>query len=440
MPRRLAFFFLVPLAFLAGLGLRYIRVIPATGDEVEYLLLAQSLWREHDIDVQDNFARGDHLEYSHPIGRMPYGTWRADGRPATTHSLGLPLLLAPLYAGGGRVACVLLMAIVAAALAAATWRYAADLTADREAALLAWLLCIGPPVFFYGFHLYTETLSAILTLGAFVALTRTPGIVASALAGFAVALLPWVHVKMIPAAAVLGLMGLFRLRGKERLAFLAPIALSVAGYAWHHERVYGNPTPLSLYGSKLPRQVKRSEPWVNLPGLLLDGRFGLLPLAPGFLLGAAGASSLWRRLGSARLWGAAVVAAMFGPLLFWQSWWAGHCPPARFFVPLVPFLAVAAACRVADSRLALARWRWGFAAWGLCLALYTSARPEARLLLPDRYELAPVFEAWRFGVSLNDVLPRLTPEIATPGRTAAWAVVVVLLLVLDARWRRKMAA
>lgn len=426
-------FFLLPLLFLLGLGLRYIRSVPATGDEVEYLLLAQSLWREHDLDLGDNFARGDHLEYTHGLPEMPYGTWRADGRPISTHSVGLPLLLAPVYALGGRAACVVLMALCAAALAALVHRQALRFTDDHDGTLLAWLVTAGPPVFFYGFHVYTEVPSALLAFLAFALLLRSPRVGGALIAGMAVGLLPWLHVKMIPAAVVLGLMGLVRLRGPARAAFLAVMAVFAAGYGLHHYRVFGDPSPLSLYGSKVPRKVQRSSPWLSLPGLLLDGAFGLLPLAPAFVLGLAGLGSYWRRLGEARWWGAALFAALLLPLLFWRTWWAGFCPPARFVVPLVPFLAVGAACRVADSRRGLARWRWGLAAWGIALALYMSARPERRLMLPDRAGPAPVFEALRAGVSLNDVLPRLTPGAMTPIRAVAWSLFLVAILVADRR-------
>jgi hypothetical protein len=426
--------FLLPLAFILGLGLSYVRAVPASGDEVEYLLLAQSLWREHDLDLADNFKRGDHLEYTHDLREMPYGTWRADGRPISTHSVGLPLLLAPFYAAGGRAACVVLMALCAEALMALVYRFALEMTGDADAALTAWLLAASPPLFFYGFHIYTEAPSALLVFAAFLLLRRPGGMARAVLAAACVGALPLLHVKMIPAMAVLALMGLARLRGRERFAFGCIVAGFLAAYALHHYRVFGDPSPLSLYGSKVPRKIQRSSPWLSLPGLFLDGAFGLLPIAPAFLLGLAGAASWWRRRGAARYWAAALVVALVLPVLLWRTWWAGFCPPARFLVPLVPFLAIAAACRVAEWKGGFARFRYLLLGWGLALALYMSARPDARLLLPDRAGPAPIWEALSFGgVSLNAVLPRLTPQALTPGRAVFWSLVVIVILLLDAR-------
>lgn len=427
--------FLLPLVFILGFGLRYVRAVPASGDEVEYLLLAQSLWREHDLDLADNFRRGDHLEYTHDLREMPYGTWRADGRPISTHSVGLPLLLAPFYAAGGRAACVVLMAVCAAALIALVHRFALELTGDADAALTAWLLAASPPLFFYGFHVYTESPSALLVFGGFLLLLHPRGMARAVLAAACVGALPLLHVKMIPAMAVLAVMGLARLRGRERIAFGCVVGAFLAAYALHHYRVFGDPSPLSLYGSKVPRKIQRSSPWLSLPGLLLDGAFGLLPIAPAFILGLAGAASWWHRLGAARFWAATLAVSLVLPVLLWRTWWAGFCPPARFLVPLVPFLAIAAACRVAEWRGGLARCRYLLLAWGLALALYMSARPDARLLLADRAGPAPIWDALSIGgASLNDILPRLTQPALTPGRAVFWSLVVIGILMLDA-WR-----
>ena len=49
------------------------------GDEPHYLVLAQSLWRDHDFKIENNHARGDTLEYY----RMPLQPhYLARGRPA----------------------------------------------------------------------------------------------------------------------------------------------------------------------------------------------------------------------------------------------------------------------------------------------------------------------------------------------------------------------
>lgn len=432
--------FALPAALYATCGLHYVAGIQATGDEVEYLLLAQSLWAEHDLDVQDNFARGQHLEYTAGLDAAPFGTYRQDGRPISTHSPGLPLLLAPIYALGGRRACVLAMALVAAWLVTQVYALAQRLTGDPEAALLAWLAASGPPVFFYSFHLYTEVPCAALLLFALRVLllgaAATPA--RAVLAGLAVMALPWLHVKMIPAAAVLGLLGLAQLRGRARWAFAGAAGALLAAYCWHYWRIFGDPTPLALYGSRVPKKIKRADPSEALPGLLFDSSFGLLPNAPVFLLAGAGLLALRRRWNPTLAALTAVALAVLLPLVVWQTWWAGHCPPARFLVPLVPWLALLAALRVANAPTGLALWRWPLAVGGLLLALFMALHPHEHLMLNDRANPTRVWEALAgTGVSLGRYLPLLVSGDAAAGHVAAlWIAVVVLLIVAD-RWAQK---
>jgi hypothetical protein len=474
--------FALSTALFVGAGLHYVRGIQATGDEVEYLMLTQSLWREHDLDLEDNFARGDHLEYTPGMGAMPFGTFRQDGRPISTHSPGLPFVLAPVYALGGRTACVVFLALLASWLALEVRALALRVTGDREAALLAWLACVGPPAFFYSFHVYTEIPTALGVALALRLLLASPGPWGAAGAALAVAALPWMHVKMIPAAAVLGVLALVRLRGRGRLAFVAVALLMAGAYAHHYWRVFGDPTPLALYGSRVPKKIKRADPREALPGLVFDSSYGLLPNAPVFVLSLAGLVALRRRRGAASSDAApdahgrapdtlrrgavpfasasgvagarthvtaltAVGLATLLPLIAWQTWWAGHCPPARFLVPLVPWLAVLAVARVAASCAGLVRWRWGLALGGLALGVFMSLHPHDHLMLNNPSEPTHVWEALAGSpepgvqpgttASLGRYLPRLISGAAADVRVAVvWGLALLLLLALDALAQR----
>jgi hypothetical protein len=434
----------------ASVGWHYVRGIQASGDEVEYLMLAQSLWREHDLDLADQFERGDHLEYTPGMGAMPFGTFRADGRPVTTHSPGLPLLLAPAYALGGRAACVLLLAALAAWLALETWRLALVFTSNREAAALAWLMVSGPPAFFYSFHMYSEVPSALAAVMALRLLLTSPGVRGALAAALLTATLPWLHVKMIPAAAVLGLIALVRLRGRARVTFLVVASVFAAAYLGFYWQVYGAPTPLALYGSKLPKKVKRADPLEALIGMFLDGAYGLVPVAPVFVLGIAGAfalgyvPSLGREESSTRIERGlvpallALTAAELAPLLAWQTWWAGHCPPGRFLVPLVPLLALLAALKAHASPNGLTRWRGPLLGFGFALALFTSLPPGEHLLLNDHGEPPRAWELLGGQPDVSRYLPLLTGGEPSEMRVAlAWAALLALLLLLDAMARKR---
>lgn len=422
--------FLAGVAASVGAGLHYTGRLQASGDEPHYLLMAQSLWREGDLDLEDNLAREDWREYTPGPLRPHYGAPRADGRPFPGHSPGLPVLLAPFYAAGGRAACVALLGLLAAALASLVHAWARELGAGDAAALLAWAVAAGPPVLFYSFHVYGEVPSALAVMGALWLLRPGASAVAAAGAAALAGLLPFLHHKMMPVAAVLGLAALVRLRGRALAAFLAVAAAAAAGFLGYYQLIYGRPTPMAIYEGFSDHVA--AAPLRTLAGLFLDRTFGLLPHAPAYLLALAGVLA-WARWPWRATWPlAAAAAATLGPVLAWRMWWGGQCPPGRFLIPLLPVLALAAAARAEAGAHGLMRWRWGLVGAGAALALWAIARPPDLLLLnragrPDRLwaSLAGATPADRYLPSLAN------PEVVEPGVAMVWAALVVLLLVLD---------
>ncbi|HVR69430.1 MAG TPA: hypothetical protein VMT87_01185 [Vicinamibacteria bacterium] len=419
------------LAFLlyAAAGLWYTTRLRVSGDEPHYLLMAQSLWREGDLDLADNLAREDWREYTPgPVGTH-YGAPRRDGRPYPAHSPGLPVLLAPAYAIAGRPGTVVVLALAASLLAAVVRALAARLEVGTAGAWLAWAAAVGPPLFFYSFHVYTEAVSALLLYGTIALVAGAASAAGGGAAGLMAGVLPWLHVKMIAAAGVLGLVAARRLRGKALAAFAAAALLMAAGYLAYYQHVFGTPTPLAIYGGA-PAQMSGSPARAAL-GLLLDRSFGLLPHAPVFLVGLAGFIPMcrrWRETWPLLLAAAAVLA----PVLPWGMWWGGQSPAGRFLVPLVPVLAVAVALRVTESPRGLSRWAWPLAAIGFALALFATARPGDLLLLNRGDRPTRLWAALSGDVSFERYLPSLVGGSAGEWRVAAvWAAAILALLLLD---------
>jgi hypothetical protein len=436
-PRRIApsprLLFGVAWALLLVIGLSYILRLRVSGDEPHYLLMAQSLWREHDLDLRDNHAREDWREYTPGPITPHYGAPRADGRPYPAHSPGLALLLAPLYALGGRPLCVIALTLAAAGLSLEMWKAARRLTSDDEASLLAWSLALLPPVAFYAFEIYTEvpaSLALAVSLRLLLSGSGAAGAVGAALLASA---LPWLHLKMVPAALALAIVALVRLRGPARIAFLAVAAALGAGFLLYYRAIFGVASPLAIYGG-VPTDADGS-PLRSLAGLLLDRSFGLLPYAPFFLIALAGLGRLVRL----RAWEPLLVgAAVIVPVLPWRMWWGGQCPPARFLVPLVPVLALALAARVALSRTGLARWRWPLALLGVATTIGTTIRPGALLLLNRGDRPTRLWAALSGERPLGAYLPSLVSASPDEWRVAlVWLAALALLLGLDVAARRR---
>lgn len=429
-PRRL--FLVCALAFVC-LGLWYTSRLRVTGDEPHYLVMARSLWREGDLDLRNNYDREDwSADTPGPI-RPHYGAPRQDGRPFPAHSPGLPLLLALPDAAFGRRGCVVGLALLAAWLVVEVRALALRATGDATAAALAGVAAAGPPVVAYAFHLYTEVPSALAVALGLRLLEREASVRAAFLAALAASALPWLHVKMAPAAAALGLVGLVLLRGRARAVFAATAAGMAAVFLAYYLHVFGQATPLAIYGG-VPADASGS-PLAATFGLLLDRSFGLLPFAPAFLLALAGVPLLFHagRLRLASVWPALLVGlAILLPVLPWRMWWGGQCPPGRFLVPLVPMLAVVLALRATGPRRGLLRWRTALLTLGAGLVLLAAFEP-GRLLLISRANVAPrLWEALAGEASPAAYLPSLTRPDPAEGRvTALWVVALLVLLALD---------
>lgn len=437
-PRPAALFALSAAGFLA-LGLHYAARLQVSGDEPHYLLIAQSLWREGDLDLRDNLAREDFREYTPGPLAPHWGAPRPDGRPFPAHSPGLPLLLAPLYAFGGRRACIVAMALAAAALTLEVLALAERATGDRRAALFAWAVAAGPPLTFYAFQIYTEVPSALAAAVCLRILLGAPGAWEAAAAALAASALPWLHLKMIPAAAALGLLALHRLRGRRLVAFLAVAGAMAAGFLLYYYEIYGRATPLAVYGGFPPGEA--GSPLQAALGFLFDRSFGLVPHAPVWVLALAGLVPLGRRDTREVLPHALLSAAILAPVLMWRMWWGGQCAPGRFLVPLLPFLGVAVAASVAGPPRGLARWRLALLALGAALALFMVARPASLMLLNRGDRPTRVWAALSGEAPVARYLPSLVSGDAAEWRVAVvWALALGLLLVLDRAARHREAA
>jgi hypothetical protein len=429
-------------ALVAGVGLFYAGRLQAAGDEPHYLLMAQSLWNEGDLDLRDNYARQDYLDYNPGPLEPHYAAPRRDGRPYPAHSPGLSLALAPLYALGGRSLCVVALAL-AAALAAREAALLAAVLAGPRAALFARLTALGPPLFLYGFHVYTEA-PAALALAFALRRAVLGGSASSAIAAaLAAAALPWLHVKLGLAAVGVGVAAVIGLRGRPRLAFVGTAGPAVLVFVAYYLYVFGRPTPFAIYGG-VPADVLTSSPLAAALGLWLDRSFGLLPAAPVYLLLlalAAGGPRIAAADSDSRPAARRLILALAGlvlcvllPAVFWRMWWGGMCPPARFVVPAVPLLAAAVGALVAgEPARGLARWRWSLLGLSWALAAFMVARPVDRLLLNRGDRPTRVWDALAAGeATLGRYLPSLVSADAAEWRVAVmWLAMLGLLALLQ---------
>jgi hypothetical protein len=392
--------FPVAIAVYATVAARVESRVGPQGDEPQYLMVAESLLRDHDLDLRRDFEERRY-EAFHQGALEPH--FRVRGRHGeiySVHAVGLPLLLLPVYALAGYAGASLFMAVLAALLAREIREVIRTWTGDEGLAEgTAWAVALSPPLVHYAGLVFTEV-PAALAVAIGLRRVREPGGARSALAwGVALAFLPWLNVRYALFPAVLLAYFLSRRpRWRVALAAALPSVISAVSIVAYHFVLYGFLDPRRVYGRR--PEFSAATLAEGLPGLLLDQEFGLLVYAPLFALAVPGLARLcreaWRE-------GAAALALVLVTLLTagsWDMWRGGFNPPARFLLPIVPVLAVGVA-------VALRKGLWPGAAllvgWSLWTGLCGGWRPE--LVHRDRDVTAPLFRVFSGAEEWTRLLP-----------------------------------
>ncbi|MDP1569207.1 MAG: hypothetical protein Q8L86_04315 [Vicinamibacterales bacterium] len=347
------------------------------GDEPHYLVIAQSLWRDGDLKIENNHARGDYLEYYDRDLAPHYQTRGVDGEIYSIHPIGMPLVIAPVYAAGGYPLVVIFFVLVAATTMAWLWRVHTLWTGAAGAATFGWAAVAGSaPFLINAFGVYPEVLAGLAVATAFslsaLARSTTPRPVWTWLVvGAAIAVLPWLSTKYAPLSAALAAVALGRhwLSVDPRLAFrpvpgartastlvLVPYLLSLAAWFSFFQMFWGSPRPEASYAEA--GQLALSNLPVGVAGLLFDQEFGVLPVAPVFILAFAGLWTMARRGGEARrvaLEWLLVVGALVGTIGAFHHWWGGSSVVGRNLMSVLALLALPVAVQFGATPAGSAR-------------------------------------------------------------------------------------
>jgi hypothetical protein len=331
-------------AYLAGAWLVFPQ-LPA-GDEPHYLVVTQSLLRDHDLKIENNHRRADYREYFGGDLRPDYLRRGTDGEIYSIHPVGLSAIVAPAYAVGGYPGVLIFLALMSAAATAITWIAVWRLTLDAAAAWFAWAaVSLSAPFFFQSFTVYPDAAgSAIVMMGLFALIAGgTWPARRLATVGVGLAALPWLHTRFAVLEAALLLLLVANIVRRRESAWRAAALLAaplVGGLSWlgFFYVIYGTPNPAAPYNGYT--QSTFSNLARGLPGLLFDQQFGLLPSAPVYLCAVLGMWTLLRRRPAVAVSTLTVVVPYVLAVAMYAMWWAGYSSPARFLVPISLPLAI----------------------------------------------------------------------------------------------------
>ncbi len=434
------------LAALAGLDARATYGTRVSADEPQYLLTATSIGEDLSLDVSDEivarrFAGYHELDLDGQTMILDDG-----GREVSPHDPLLPAILAvPMRAGGWRAAKATLAVVAGITAALTTWVAVRRVgVGPAPAAVAVGGAFAGIPLAAYGTQVYPEMPAALAVMTALALLTASRPTWATRLGALAATVaLPWLAVKYVPVAAVLGVALLWSVRRRRRtllvvggVAVLAGLAYLVAHRLWYGGwTVYASGDHFAETGefSVVGTQVDLVGRSRRLIGLVVDRDFGLAAWSPVWFLAPLGLGMLAARRWAGRWLAVAVVTAGWLNATFvaltMHGWWV----PGRQVVVVAPVAALGLAVVAARARWLLAT----VAALGLLgaanwLWLARESSTGRRTLIVDFFDTA----AWPYR-AVRPLLPNgLHPTGASTVLLAAWAVALAASIVVGYRMAR----
>ena len=349
-----------------------------SGDEPHYLIVAESLWSDGDLDVQDEYGSGVSRVFGHDdlaVGDHARRDLKGILRPV--HDVGLPATLVPIYGAAVAVSRAVPESWLAA-VSQTPGLFAYSLISLSMLVLTCLSLCLlmgtltsavsqltaaavvlsvglSPPILSNAFLVFPEVVAfAVVCLALYASYSeRKISVTDLMFVAAALGVLPWFHRKFVLLA--LGLLFIVIVRRRNVLRELA------APQIWGLALVFGGPQ-LALAGWSLaqwghlggPLMIDRA-PFsldafrVGIFGLLVDRENGLFVWAPLYLTLPAA----WWMTRSFSLVLLVPSILLIVPSAAHDQWWGGFSPAARFLVPLVPIFALVIAHAVKNRTFAM---------------------------------------------------------------------------------------
>jgi len=303
MRRAAALWFVLFAAYAATIGLPAFGTSQFGGDEPHYLLTAESIVGDRDIDLRDEYATRAYRDwYPYLLERRGRLT---NGQANEPHGAGFALLIAPAYAIGGPLAVQLLLAAIAALAFVLAAQLARRVVPEPWASAAALACGLSPPALASATTVSPElTASALLAAAALLALKvrELPRIRWVASAAIALGMLPWLGLQFAVAGLVVGL-AMFRwLRRRARsfamLVEIEVLLFSGVMFVTINDQLFDGFTPAAaaIPGDRLGdlEAADYLERAPRLVALWLDRTYGVLRWAPLLALAFYALWLLWR--------------------------------------------------------------------------------------------------------------------------------------------------
>ncbi len=427
------------------------------GDEPHYLVISQSIARDFDINVFNQYARDEYREFidmrisHHARVGKGFKVWYSYG-----HLPGLSLTTAPFFLE--KIPHPLLyflirayLGLYGALLAMVVYLFALKLWRNRSLAVFitAVFTCTAP-VFFYSIHVFAEVQACLLVLTAlYLLLYSSPQKkYMPLLAGFLLGISVFWGLRYSIFIYLLagGFFVYYVLKKQVKRAILLAIfpllfQLLFFGYLYY---AYGNFDPMSIYnGLMTPEQTEEYESNMQkiplqkrvetLLGIFFDQRDGLLLYNPFYFLAFPGLILAIRKLKTYRphllISGAGIVFVFFQG---YSTVRAGYCPQARYLTTAIWVLMLLAIIFYKETRSpALKKLTFYLPVVSVLVVLYQVIHPFTLYqgaTHADLHRPALMFQQWS-NIYMN--IPTVLPSfVKVPGNFRYLPNIVFLVLVV----------
>lgn len=431
-----------------------------SGDEPHYLMVAESIVADGDLDVANNYRNGDGRWFgADTLEAGPHARVTRQGTTWSTHDVGVPIVLAPVYAAASRVSRLVPDSFLTAirqprglfAYSLVSLTLVALTSFGMSLVISGWMrrepppyvmaaaavLAFSPPVLSHAFLVFPETLALfVISVVVWMCCLSPHEVTRRRMFWLALAVgcLPWLHRKY--SFLALGVMLLivyqqrqwFRRQSRGTWAALGAFAilpqLALHAWTWHAWGNLGGPQMLDTLPFSLAGIQRGSL------GLLLDRERGLAGYAPIYLLLPACWALAWRDVRAYAL----PIVLLFVPMAAFAVWSAGFSPAARYLVPLMPLLVMPVPLALSYPAL-----KWIAAPFALMQVAVTAAVWQTpRALWPqERGTNAALEQLGAIGKTYEHMLPSMmTGDSVFRGWMTAGVIAMMTLgVVAVCRWK-----
>ncbi len=374
--RLLAIFVTAELLFILAAAVLTERGVALAGDEPHYLAVSQSLARDHDLNVFNQYFRDGFKEFLRVDKLAAHGTWGKGYKKIYSYHLpGVSLTLAPFFFF--KLTPPLLyfllrayLGLFGALLAVLAYLFCLRLWRSRSLAFFATLVfSLTAPVFFYSLHIFPEVQAMLLILSAlYLLFFKAKGSDLRCLwAGWLLGSTIFWGVKyaLFIYPICLGFFAYWLWKKKFRPALLLIVfpLLFQALFFYYLYHSYGSFSPNSVYyGMLSPEQAREiydtilkkitlNMRWETLLDYFFDQRDGLLLYNPFYFFAFPGLLLALKNFKRYRLHLLVSLPAMLFVLNHaFSTIRAGYCPQGRYLTPVTWALLLFAVIYYRESR------------------------------------------------------------------------------------------